>query len=137
VCSSIIQSGKPADPNTLIDEYFLYCEEDTIACRLHPKIASRTAESRRRRLMEQQNTISARKNRAMIGQKLPILMEGLSQESDLLMQGRLESQAPEIDGICLINDSDIEDVQIGHIQTIEITKALGYDLLGRIIRTDS
>jgi len=84
-------------------------KKDTIACALHPKIASRTAESRRRRLMEQQNTISARKNRAMIGQKLPILMEGLSQESDLLMQGRLESQAPEIDGICLINDSDIED----------------------------
>ena len=62
-------------------------EEDTIACSLHPKIASRTAESRRRVLMEQQVGISARKNRALIGQKLPILVEGLSQESDLADAG--------------------------------------------------
>jgi ribosomal protein S12 methylthiotransferase len=109
-------------------------EEDTIACALHPKTPSRTAESRRRVLMEQQNGISARKHRALIGQKLPILVEGLSQESDLLMQGRLESQAPEIDGICLINDSEIEDVKSGDFHTIEITRALGHDLLGRIIK---
>lgn len=109
-------------------------EEDTIAFTGHPKIPSRTAESRRRVLMEQQNSISARKNRALVGQRLPILVEGLSQESDLLLQGRLESQAPEIDGICLINDSEIGNVKSGEFQIIEITKALGHDLLGRIVR---
>ena len=98
------------------------------------EIPSRTAESRRRVLMEQQNSISARKNRALVGQRLPILVEGLSRESDLLLQGRLESQAPEIDGICLINDSEIENVKSGEFQIIEITKALGHDLLGRIVR---
>ena len=108
-------------------------EEDTIACELHPKIPVRTAERRRRVLMKQQESITARKNRALIGQKLPVLVEGLSQESDLLMQGRLESQAPEIDGICLINDSEIEDVKNGNFYTIEITRALGHDLLGRIV----
>jgi ribosomal protein S12 methylthiotransferase len=108
-------------------------EEDTIAFAGHPKIPSRTAESRRCVLMEQQNSISARKNRALVGQRLPILVEGLSQESDFLLQGRLESQAPEIDGICLINDSEIENVKSGEYQIIEITKALGHDLLGRIV----
>lgn len=108
-------------------------EEDTIACGLRPKIPIRTAESRRRALMKQQEGISSRKNRTLIGQRLPILVEGLSQESDLLMQGRLESQAPEIDGICLINDSEVEDMKNGNFYTIEITRALGHDLLGRIV----
>ena len=108
-------------------------EEDTIAYGMHPKVPGRTAEYRRRILMEQQKVISARKNRALIGQKLPILVEGLSQESDLLMQGRLESQAPEIDGICLINDSEIEGVKSGRFYTIEITRAIEHDLLGRIV----
>jgi ribosomal protein S12 methylthiotransferase len=109
-------------------------EEDTIAFAGHPKIPSRTAEFRRRVLMEQQSSISARKNRALVGQRLPILVEGLSQESDFLLQGRLESQAPEIEGTCLIHDSEIENVKSGEYQIIEITKALGHDLLGRIVR---
>ncbi len=109
-------------------------EEDTIACGIHPKIPARTAEHRRRIIMEQQRAASARKNRLLTGQKLPILIEGLSQESDLLLQGRLESQAPEIDGICLINDSEIENVKSGNFYTAEITRALEHDLLGRIVR---
>jgi len=108
-------------------------EEDTIAFGSGPKIPARTAESRRRVLMKQQEAISARKNRTLIGRRLPILVEGLSQESDLLLQGRLESQAPEIDGICLINDSEIEDVKNGCFYTFEVTRALGHDLLGRIV----
>jgi ribosomal protein S12 methylthiotransferase len=109
-------------------------EEDTIACGIHPKNPVRTAEYRRRIIMEQQRAVSARKNRALTGEKLPILIEGLSQESDLLLQGRLESQAPEIDGICLINDSEIEGVKSGNFYTVEITRALEHDLLGRIVR---
>ena len=109
-------------------------EEDTIAFAEHPKIPARTAESRRRILMTQQNAISSRKNRELIGRKLPILVEGFSGESDLLWQGRLESQAPEIDGICLINDSEVENVKSGDFYIIEITRSLGHDLLGRIVR---
>jgi ribosomal protein S12 methylthiotransferase len=109
-------------------------EEDTIAFALHPKIAHRIAESRRRVLMDQQAAISERKNKGLIGRKLPILVEGLSRESDLLMQGRLESQAPEIDGVCLINDSEVENLKSGDFRTIEITQALEHDLLGRIVR---
>jgi ribosomal protein S12 methylthiotransferase len=85
-------------------------EEDTAAYRLQPKIPVRTAERRRRVLMKQQAKISRRKNRELVGKEFTILVEGPSRESDLLLQGRLESQAPEIDGVCLINDSDVGPV---------------------------
>ena len=84
--------------------------------------------------MEQQAKISKRKNRTLVGKEFTILVEGPSRESDLLLQGRLESQAPEIDGVCLINDSDVGRVQSGEFRTIRITRALEHDLLGKIVR---
>ena len=109
-------------------------EEDTIAYALRPKIQGRTAERRRRILMEQQEAIAGIKNKRLLGKEFTILVEGPSQESDFLLQGRLESQAPEIDGICLINDSEVGDVCSGEFRTIRITRALGHDLLGTIVR---
>ncbi len=109
-------------------------EENTAAFRLKDKISARTAERRRRILMEQQTAISARRNRELVGKELTVLIEGTSRESNLLLQGRLESQAPEIDGICLINDSQIRKVKCGEFRTIRITQALEHDLLGTIIR---
>jgi len=108
-------------------------EEDTPAHGCFPKVPKRTAEQRRDSLMEQQAAIVRRKHRALIGRDFPVLVEGVSQESELLLQGRLESQAPEIDGVCLINDSDAGEVQGGEFRTIRITKALGHDLLGKIV----
>jgi ribosomal protein S12 methylthiotransferase len=109
-------------------------EEDTIAYALHPKVSARTAERRRRALMEQQAMIAGKKNRGLLGKEYTVLIEGPSQESEYLLQGRLESQAPEIDGVCLINDSEAGAVQSGEFRTIRITKALGHDLLGKIVR---
>ncbi|MEJ2109648.1 MAG: 30S ribosomal protein S12 methylthiotransferase RimO [Acidobacteriota bacterium] len=109
-------------------------EEDTKAFVLPSKIPSRTAEKRRRILMKQQESISVQKNRKLIGKRMPVLVEGLSRESEFLLEGRLESQAPEIDGICLINDSEIEDVNSGQFHLVEITKVLGHDLMGRILK---
>jgi ribosomal protein S12 methylthiotransferase len=109
-------------------------EEDTIAYTLQPKVPARTASRRRRSLMEQQAIIAARKNREMLGKKLEVLVEGPSQESEFLLQGRLESQAPEIDGVCLINDSEVGEVQSGEFRTIRITRALEHDLLGKIVK---
>ena len=109
-------------------------EEDTPAFGLHPKVSSRTAKARQRILMEQQAKIAARKNRELVGKEFRILIDGPSTESDLLLQGRLESQAPEIDGVCLINDSEIDDIKSGEFHTIRITKALGHDLLGTVLK---
>jgi ribosomal protein S12 methylthiotransferase len=109
-------------------------EEDTLAREYPAKVPPRTAERRRRELMEQQLKIVIGKNGRLVGREFPILVEGPSRESDLLLQGRLESQAPEIDGVCLINDSEVGPVNAGEFRTVLITQALEHDLLGTIVR---
>lgn len=109
-------------------------EEDTSAYNLNPKVPARTAERRKSALMKQQAEIAARKNRDLLGMEFEILIEGPSQESDLLLQGRLESQAPEIDGVCLINDSQVGELQSGEFRTIRITRVLEHDLLGIVTK---
>ncbi len=108
-------------------------EEDTIACGLEPKVSRRTAERRRRILMEQQAEIVRRKNRELVGRLAQVLVEGPSEESELLLEGRLQSQAPGIDGVCLINDSEVGEVRPGQFRTLRITRALEHDLLGTIV----
>lgn len=109
-------------------------EENTLSSELPGKVPARTAERRRRELMQQQASIVKGKQRLLIGKELPLLVEGPSAESSLLLQGRLESQAPEIDGVCLINDSAAGPVRAGEFRIIRITRVLGHDLLGTIIR---
>ena len=109
-------------------------EEGTPAYELEPKVDPKTMKSRRARLMKEQAKISKRKNKAKIGQTFPVLFEGLSQESDLLFQGRLEGQAQEIDGYILINDMpDNFEPKIGEIYRVRITEAHDYDLIGQIV----
>jgi len=114
---------------------FTYSDEEGTAAYLLPnKVDAKTAKQRRMLLMKEQAKISKRKNKAKIGNVYKVLFEGLSQESDLLFQGRLEGQAQEIDGYILINDmpEDLEP-QLGRLYNVEITKAYNYDLVGRIL----
>ena len=84
--------------------------------------------------MTEQSRISRRKNRSLVGSRVRVLLEGTSRESDLLLEGRMESQAPEIDGSVLINDVP-EDTrpQPGDFVTVEVTEAHDYDLIGRVV----
>ena len=109
-------------------------EEGTPAFDLPNKVDPKTAKQRRTRLMKEQARISKQLNRARVGKTFPVLFEGLSQESDLLFQGRLPGQAQEIDGYILINDiPENLQPQIGHIYTVRITEAHEYDLIGEIV----
>ena len=89
-------------------------EEGTPAFDLPDKVDPKIAKQRRNRLMKEQAKISKQLNKAKIGNTYKVMFEGLSQESDLLFQGRLEGQTQEIDGYILINDmpEDLEP-QIG------------------------
>lgn len=109
-------------------------EEGTPAYDLPGKVDPKIAKQRRNRLMKEQARISKRNNLAKIGNTYRVLFEGLSQESDLLFQGRLEGQAQEIDGYILINDmpEDLEP-RIGAIYDVRITEAHEYDLVGEIV----
>lgn len=109
-------------------------EEGTPAYLLADKVDAKTAKQRRSRLMKEQAKISKSLNRAKIGKTFKVLFEGLSRESDLLFQGRLEGQAQEIDGYILINDIPEDlDPKIGAIYNVRVTEAHEYDLVGAIV----
>ena len=108
-------------------------EEDTASYELDGKVDGRTIQNRRRRLLATQRNISRRKNRRLVGRTFALLLEGVSQESELLWEGRLASQAPEIDGKVLINDIAGRPPTAGSFVQVEITRALDYDLLGRVL----
>lgn len=109
-------------------------EEGTPAFDLPAKIDPKIARQRKARLMKEQAKISRRKNRARVGQTVRVLFEGESKESELLWQGRLETQAPDIDGCVLINDAPEGFLPLqGALVNVLVTEAQEYDLVGRII----
>ena len=109
-------------------------EENSAAFTLDEKVDPGVAARRGKKLMKEQLRVSRRKNRRMVGQRVRVLLEGRSKESDLLLEGRMETQAPEIDGSILINDvPEGLEVRPGDFVTVEITEAHDYDLLGRIV----
>lgn len=77
-----------------------------------------------------QAEISTQQLKQYVGKKEPVLVEGVSQETDLLLEGRTRYQAPDIDGCVLINDGTARP---GDILTVEITETHTYDLVGRIV----
>ena len=108
-------------------------EEGTPAFALPDKVPARIASRRRTALMKEQRRISRRKNKARVGDVVRVLFEGESKESELLWQGRMETQAPDIDGCVLIND--VPDGVLpapGDFVNVEITEGHEYDLIGRI-----
>jgi ribosomal protein S12 methylthiotransferase len=112
-------------------------EEGTPAFDLPNKVDARTAKSRRARLMKEQARISRKRNRARIGSTVRVLFEGESAESELLWQGRMETQAADIDGAVLITDApeDFEPVP-GAFVNVLITEAHEYDLVGKIVSSE-
>ncbi|HVX65498.1 MAG TPA: hypothetical protein VHA11_02790, partial [Bryobacteraceae bacterium] len=85
------------------------------------------------RLMAIQRKIVRKRNHGMIGQELPVLVEGPSQETDLLWEGRLATQAPEIDGVTLINDFEGAEPRQGEIRRLRVTESHDYDLVGTLL----
>lgn len=109
-------------------------EEGTPAFDLDNKVDEKVARRRRTHLMKEQARISKRKNRKRVGNTVRVLFEGTSKESDLLWQGRLESQAPDIDGCVLINDAPDDLIPApGDFVNVLITESQEYDLVGRIV----
>ena len=109
-------------------------EEGTPAFDLPNKVDPKIARRRRDLLMKEQAKISRRRNKARVGETVRVLFEGESSESELLWQGRMETQAPDIDGCVLINDApeDFDPVP-GTMVDVLITEAQQYDLVGRIV----
>jgi ribosomal protein S12 methylthiotransferase len=115
---------------------FSYSDEETSGSfHLDGKVDNRTIYARKRKLLAMQRRISLARNKRLIGTELPVLVEGPSKETELLWEGRLSTQAPEIDGICYINDFGPGEPRIGEMRTLRITEAHDYDLVGELIDT--
>ncbi len=113
---------------------FSYSDEETSGSyHLDRKVDGRTIYNRKRRLMSIQRKISRARNRMLAGCEVPVLVEGPSTETDLLWQARTATQAPEIDGVCLINDVEGRDPRPGEIRTMRISEAHDYDLVGTLL----
>ncbi len=113
---------------------FTYSDEETSASyHLDGKVDGRTIYNRKRRLMSIQRKISRKRNRPLAGSVVQVLVEGPSAETDLLWQARMAAQAPEIDGVCLINDVEGRTPQSGEIRNMRISEAHDYDLVGTLL----
>jgi ribosomal protein S12 methylthiotransferase len=112
---------------------FTYSDEDTSASfRLADKVNGRTIQNRKRRLMSIQRRIAKKQNRRLVGSEVAVLVEGPSRETELLWEGRMPVQAPEIDGVVLINDFEGAEPRAGEIRRLRITEAHDYDVVGTL-----
>ncbi|MEW6544619.1 MAG: 30S ribosomal protein S12 methylthiotransferase RimO [Nitrospirota bacterium] len=127
---------------------FLYSDEEgTPAARLDRKLDRSVMEERRTELLALQETISLKKSRAMVGRTVEVLVDGPSEESDLLLAARHEGQAPDIDGVVYLTDGRIDLTRPpraslrknapfpvpGEFVKVAVTEAAAYDLVGCIV----
>jgi len=117
---------------------FSYSDEDTSqSFALDKKVDEKTIARRRDTLMSIQKKISARNLKKRVGQRLQVMLEGPSKDTDLVWEARLQGMAPDIDGKVYITEfegvNDAADLPApGTLATVEITEAKDYDLIGRV-----
>ncbi|MBW1978684.1 MAG: 30S ribosomal protein S12 methylthiotransferase RimO [Deltaproteobacteria bacterium] len=105
-------------------------EPGTRAAKMKNCVERQVAQERLDKIMALQAEISEKNNKVMIGQVVPVLIEGRSSETKLLLRGRTAGMAPEVDGQVLINKGQ---ARVGEIARVLITEAYAYDLVGEIL----
>jgi len=118
---------------TQFDRLGVFCysrEEGTPAANMPEQVSERVKRERYRKLMRAQARLSFRRNRALIGQTEQVVVEGYSEETELLLKGRSSRQAPDIDGQVYITAGTAD---VGDIVTLRITDSSDYDLIGEIV----
>jgi len=113
---------------------FTYSPEPASASEpLGDPVPPQEKERRRDFLLSLQQPIARRKNRALRGSVVEAIVEGPCGETEHLLEGRVRSQAPEIDGRLLINDTGGREVHAGAIVRVRISETHDYDLVGGIV----
>lgn len=118
---------------TQFDRLGVFCyskEEGTPAAKMPEQVTERVKRERYRKLMRAQARLSFRRNRALIGTSEQVIVEGYSEETELLLKGRSSRQAPDIDGQVYITAGN---ANVGDIITLKITDSSDYDLIGEIV----
>jgi ribosomal protein S12 methylthiotransferase len=111
--------------------FFRYSDEET--SRSHTfggKVPPRTAGARLKKLATLQRGISRKKTKALVGKELEVLVEGTSEEHELVMTARHAGQAPDIDGVVFLSDGEASP---GEMRRVRITQSSDYDVVGELI----
>ena len=108
-------------------------EEGTPSFDLDGQLPQRVKAQRQKKLLGLQRKISKAHQKALVGRTLDVLVEGVSDETDLLLEGRWQGQAPEIDGKVYVNRGQ---ARAGEMVRVEIEQAGDYDLVGGIVGAD-
>lgn len=110
---------------------FRYSDEETCASHEQDKkVSALVASNRARKLMALQRAIAREENQRMIGREIEVLVEGPSEEHELVMQGRHAGQAPDIDGHVYLSEGE---VSVGAIVRARVVQASDYDLVADVI----
>jgi ribosomal protein S12 methylthiotransferase len=108
-------------------------EEDTGSFSQDAKVSKKDSAARHRKLMALQRPISRKRNRALVGQRLEVLVDGASEEHEYVLQGRHAGQAPDIDGVVYLSGAEVRP---GEMVKVDITQSADYDLVGEVVLDD-
>jgi ribosomal protein S12 methylthiotransferase len=109
-------------------------EEGTRAFAVADDVPAATKRKRRDRIMKRQQKIVAARQQARIGTDVAVLIDGPSAEHELVLQGRLEGQAPDIDAVVYLTDCDPSEFEKGNLIRARIVGAQGYDVIAAPLR---
>jgi ribosomal protein S12 methylthiotransferase len=143
--------GFPGETDTDVDELaafvgehgfdhvgvFTYShEEGTSAHNLIDDVPAAQKSARRRRIMSLQKQLIRKKNRGRIGERARIVVDGPAADHDLVLRGRLSTQAPDIDAVVYLTECDPSNYRAGDFAEVEIVGSKDYDLLARPVGFD-
>ncbi|HEX3769434.1 MAG TPA: 30S ribosomal protein S12 methylthiotransferase RimO [Polyangiaceae bacterium] len=110
---------------------FRYSDEETCtAYGMADKVPALTSANRARKLLALQRGIARKKNKALIGKEMDVLVEGASEEHELVMKGRHAGQAPDIDGSVYLSEGE---AHAGEMRRVRVVQASDFDLVGDLI----
>jgi ribosomal protein S12 methylthiotransferase len=111
---------------------FTYSDETGTSAHAFPDdVPARTKRQRQSRLMGLQKRVVASAQKKRVGQQVRVMIDGPSSEHDLVIRGRLEGQAPDIDPLVYLTDCDPAELTAGTLVDAEIVGSRGYDLIAR------
>jgi ribosomal protein S12 methylthiotransferase len=109
-------------------------QEGAAAHSQEKKVPVKEIERRRKRLMQIQRQISKKRKKVLVGKEFDLVLEGTSEETDLLLEGRTSMHAPEIDGKVFVNEfPEGVEPEFGKFYRCEVTEAHEYDLVVKIV----
>jgi ribosomal protein S12 methylthiotransferase len=106
-------------------------EEGTSAYQLDDDVPARSKSRRRSRVMGLQKRLVRKRQRARIGERVRVMVDGPSADHDLVVKARLSTQAPDIDASVFLTECDPSSLHPGDFAEVEIVGSRGYDLIGR------